>query len=385
MKFRRIHLQNWRNFIDADIIDIGDRLFITGPNACGKSNLLDAFRFLRDIAKTGGGFQQALQDRGGLSKVRCLAARRYPDVRIEVELSTGANGDLSNWRYALSFRQQNSGKRRMLLSEEKVWRNNKIILSRPDAQDKQDELRLTQTHLEQINANQQFRPIADEFQKIVYLHLVPQLLKYRSLANRESRTEDPFGVKFLERIQETPEPTRASRLRKIEKALQIAVPGLSNLTQSRDEKGDPHLEAVYRHWRPNAGRQREDQFSDGTLRLIGLLWALLDGDSLLLLEEPELSLHTEIVKKLPALIWRLQRKRSRQVILSTHSTEIFLDKGIRPKEVVLLQPHGSEGTTVRLAADLVEVKTLLENRLSLAEIIPPLTAPENSEQLSLFE
>ncbi|MDD1444415.1 AAA family ATPase, partial [Dolichospermum sp. ST_sed3] len=172
MKFRRIHLQNWRNFIDADIIDIGDRLFITGPNACGKSNLLDAFRFLRDIAKTGGGFQQALQDRGGLSKVRCLAARRYPDVRIEVELSTGANGDLSNWRYALSFRQQNSGKRRMLLSEEKVWRNNKIILSRPDAQDKLDELRLTQTHLEQINANQQFRPIADEFQKIVYLHLV---------------------------------------------------------------------------------------------------------------------------------------------------------------------------------------------------------------------
>jgi predicted ATPase len=385
MKFRRIHLQNWRNFVDADITNIGDRLFISGPNACGKSNLLDAFRFLRDIAKSGGGFQQAMKDRGGLPKIRCLAARHYPDVRIEVELSSGSNGDGIHWRYAIAFKQENKGHRRVLLTEEKVWKNGDLILDRPDKQDQKDDLRLTQTHLEQINANQDFRPIADEFQKIVYLHLVPQLLKYRSLANRESGTEDPFGVKFLEHIQETPDKIRKARLRKIEEALQIAVPELEKLTGVRDDKGDPHLEAVYRHWRPHAGHQREDQFSDGTLRLIGLLWALLDGDSLLLLEEPELSLHSEIVKKLPALIWRLQRKRSRQVLLSSHSTELFSDKGIRAEEVVLLQPHGSEGTIVKLASGLKEVTDLLENGLSMAEIVPPMTAPEKSNQLSLFE
>jgi predicted ATPase len=385
MKFRRIHLQNWRNFVDADIANIGDRLFITGPNACGKSNLLDAFRFLRDIAKTGGGLQQALKDRGGLSKVRCLAARRFPDVKIEVNLSSGINGNVTDWRYAVSFRQENKGRRRVLLTEEKVWKNDVEILSRPDDEDKQDDFRLTQTHLEQISKNQNFRILADEFKKIVYIHLVPQLLKYRSLANRDSGTEDPFGVKFLERIQETPEKTRKAHLRKIEKALQIAVPGLHNLTEDRDKKGDPHLKAVYLHWRQKGAYQQEDQFSDGTLRLIGLLWALLEGDSLLLLEEPELSLHSEIVKKLPALIWRLQRSRSRQVILSSHSTELFLDKGIRPEEVVLLRPHGSEGTTVILAADLREVMILLENGIPMAEIVPPLTAPKDIAQLSLFD
>jgi len=41
--------------------------------------------------------------------------------------------------------------------------------------------------------------------------------------------------------------------------------------------------------------------SDGTIRLIGLFWSLLEGDAPLLLEEPELSLHSEIVKRLPAL------------------------------------------------------------------------------------
>lgn len=384
MKFTRLHLQNWRNFVSAELA-IGDRVFIAGPNASGKSNLLDAFRFLRDIAKTGGGLQQAIRERGGLSKIRCLAARRYPDVKIEVDLASDANGNATKWRYAIAFRQENKGHRRALLTEEKVWKNGSLVLERPDAHDRGDDPRLTETHLEHISANQKFRPIADELQKIVYLHLVPQLLKFPLLANPQPGIEDPFGVKLLERILETPQKTRRARLRKIEKALTIAVPELENLTDMQDEKGDPHLEAVYRHWRPNAGRQREDQFSDGTLRLIGLLWALLDGDSLLLLEEPELSLHSAIVKKLPALIWRLQRQRGRQVVLSSHSADLFADTGVRPEEVVLLRPHGSEGTLVERAADRAEVMELLRSGLSMAEIVPPLTAPENAGQLSLFE
>ena len=68
------------------------------------------------------------------------------------------------------------------------------------------------------------------------------------------------------------------------------------------------------------------EFSDGTLRLIGLFWTLLDGDAPLLLEEPELSLHTAIVKKLPALFYRMQRKRKRQIFVSTHSWEMLQDE-----------------------------------------------------------
>jgi hypothetical protein len=30
--------------------------------------------------------------------------------------------------------------------------------------------------------------------------------------------------------------------------------------------GRPHLFADFKHWRPNAAKQRESQFSDGTLR-----------------------------------------------------------------------------------------------------------------------
>jgi predicted ATPase len=367
-------------------LKVGERLFITGPNASGKSNLLDAFRFLRDIAKTGGGLQQAVGERGDLSKLRCLAARRYPDVEIEVELNDVAPTP-TTWRYGMGLRQEPHGHRRVMLRYERVWRNGQQLLNRPDDNegDRNDELRMTETHLEHIGSNKEFRSIADTFQKTLYLHLVPQLLKFPHLANRENAGEDPFGIRFLERVMETPEKTRRARLRKIEQALKIAVPELKNLIDLRDEKGLPHLEAVYQHWRPHSSKQREDQFSDGTLRLIGLLWTLLEGDALLLLEEPELSLHSRIVSRLPALIWRMQRVRHRQVLVSSHSAELFGDRGIKASEVALLRPRGSEGTVMELASDKEEVRLLLEGGMNMADAVLPLTAPSRIEQLALFE
>jgi predicted ATPase len=171
-------------------------------------------------------------------------------------------------------------------------------------------------------------------------------------------------------------------LKKIEDALRLAVPQLINLSDVKDETGIPHLEATYTHWRPGAGRQREDQFSDGTLRLIGLFWTLLDGDAPLLLEEPELSLHTAIVKKLPALFYRMQRKRKRQIFVSTHSWEMLQDKGIGGEEVVMLEPD-NEGTIATVASKSTEIRKLLSSGISIAEVALPRTAPPNLEQLPL--
>jgi predicted ATPase len=256
--------------------------------------------------------------------VRCLAARREPDVEIEVELSD--NTGVADWKYAIGITQQVRGFRQPILRHERVWKSGELILERPDPDDRKDELRLTQTHLEQISANAEFRDVARFFESIRYLHLVPQLLRHPESFQGATVPEDPYGRSFLEVVARTPEKTRKSRLHRIETALREAVPQLQGLMDTKDEAGVPHLEATYTHWRPNAGRQREDQFSDGTLRLIGLFWSLLEGEAPLLLEEPELSLHSAIVSKLPGLFYRLQRKRKRQIFVSTHSLEMLSEK-----------------------------------------------------------
>jgi predicted ATPase len=384
MLVTRLILKNWRNFRDANI-PLRDVTYLLGPNASGKSNLLEALRFLRDISKPeGGGIQRAVRDRGGLTKVRCLHARNDPEVLIEVHLSEDVDDPSPKWRYVLGFKSEGKGAQRPFVSKEKVWLDGENILDRPVGADKSDDRLRTQTHLEQTQTNKEFRDIPDFFGDITYLHLVPQLLKFSDRIGGNTLENDPFGQGFLERIAKCSEKTRGARLRKIENALSKAVPRFKHLQFKKDETtGRPHLEALYEHHRPNAGWQREDQFSDGTLRLIGLLWTLLDGDSLLLLEEPELSLHNAIVEQIPRMIKHIQRtaKRRRQIIISSHSETMMSNPGIDGRGVVVLDP-GSEGTSVRTLSD--SEKKSLEAGLSIAEVVLPKTRPHSVEQLGLF-
>jgi len=373
-QFTHLRLENWRNFRHIDT-QLRRRVFIVGPNASGKSNLLDVFRFLRDVAEPEGGFQRAVKARGGLSHLRCLHARRQPDVTVDVD----ALIDDEQWSYLLEFSQD--PQRNPIVKREIIKKNDEIILSRPDAEDENDRKRLEQTYLEQVTANRAFRQLADFFAQVKYLHIVPQLV--RDTDRFRATPHDPYGSDFLEQIAITPKRTLDYRLRRINAALQVAVPQLERLDLGRDDRGVPHLKGLYKHWRPNAGWQTEEDFSDGTLRLIGLLWALLDGTAPLLLEEPELSLHAGVVRYIPAVMARAGRKTLRQVIISTHSADLLADESIAPEEVLLLEPS-EEGTRVRLASKDSQVVALLEGGLPIAEVVLPITAPAESAQLALF-
>ena len=376
LRFAAVHLENWRNFTQVQV-DLQRRVFLVGPNASGKSNLLDVFRFLHDLVSVGGGFQEAVRKRGGISRLRCLAARRYAEIVVQVRI--GTDEARSVWEYELHFTPDH--RHRPIIKKERVLKEGNNILMRPDTNDVTDPERLTQTYLEQVNANQAFREVADFFGSIRYLHIVPQLVREPDRSVGKSR--DPFGGDFLEQVASTPDKTQKARLRRIRGALTGAVPQLKDLELWRDVRGTPHLRGKYEHWRPQGAWQTEEQFSDGTLRLLGLLWATLDGTGPLLLEEPELSLHPDVVRFMPQMFARIQRRSGRQVLLSTHSTDLLRDEGIGLDEVLLLQP-GAEGTTVRPASAFAEIEALLAGGVSLAEAVLPRTRPDEVQQLALF-
>jgi predicted ATPase len=384
MYISRLILKNWRNFKSVDT-ELCNRVFIVGPNASGKSNFLDAIRFLRDISRTG--LQSAVEEHGGISKIRCLAARKHSDIEIEFHLSEYGNINPA-WRYALSFAQIGGGifETRAKIKFEKVWdENGQLLLNRPDKNtDLKDEKLLEFTHLEQATSNAKFRDVAEFLADIQYLHVVPQLIKDSKSFLRADKKDDYYGRDLIERINRVNEKTRHSYLRKIENALKSAVPQLKNLALIKDKMGIPHLQALYEHWRAKGARQWEDQFSDGTLRLIGFLWSLMDGTKPILLEEPEISLHTSIIAHLPEIIARLQKKKSgiRQIFISTHSAELLSNKGIGAEEVLLLNPS-IKGTEVRRADTLSDVEALLKSDMSIGEAVIPKTAPKNIHQLTL--
>ena len=373
--FSRVRLRNWRNFREAETA-LSRRTFLIGPNASGKSNFLDAFRFLRDLALPGGGLHRAVERRGGVSRLRCLSSRQDPRIGLEVELSSG---ERVAWRYELVFHQDSQ--KRPTVKRERVWREGELLLSRPDSQDDEDTERLSQTHLEQINVNRPFRELAEALREVRYLHIVPQLI--REPARSAGRKDDPYGGDFLEHLAQIPERTRIARLRKVNKALGFAIPQLEELKLERDAKGTPHLKGRYRHWRGQGAWQTEEELSDETLRLLGLLWAVLDGSGPLLLEEPELSLHPEVVRLLPQLFTRIQTRGKRQILVSSHSAELLHDTGIGLDEVVLLEP-GEEGTRLGGADSIPFVRQLLDGGSRMSEIVLKRTRPADVEQLLLF-
>ena len=387
---------NWRNFRQINV-PLSVRQFIVGPNASGKSNFLDIFRFLQDIAKNErGGLQEAVASRGSVAIIQSLVVEQDAEVAIEVRLADTSES-AETWRYAVGFRQvpqdQSYSHRYFAsLTYERVWKDGKLLLDRPNAEDEKDSDRLIHTILE--DTNHDFQELVDFFQSITYLHLVPQLLRFpdlitvdsvetdinaqRSAKRKSTRTQ--LGHGLLEKIGSVDEDTRCSRMKTIEEALKIAIPQLEHLEFKHDETGPPHLSVRCSHWHPSSPAQREEQLSDGTLRLLGLLWALLESESVLLLEEPELSLHVGIVSQLAYLLFGMKASDNQQVLVSTHSDVLLAEPGIDGTEVLMLTPTKA-GTEVKIASDNEAVKQLLEADFTVGEVVLSRSSSENVKEM----
>ncbi|MBI1918353.1 MAG: AAA family ATPase [Planctomycetes bacterium] len=383
MRFTELELRNWKNFTDVKV-KLARRVFIVGPNASGKSNFLDVFRFLRDLVTEGGGLVKSVEVREGISKVRSLYARGPGnDVAISCKVRSQ---DGTGWDYELGFRQRNKDPR-PFISWETVSRvrgdaRPEKLLSRPDDADRKDLERLTQTAIQQVTANQQFRELADFFRSISYLHLVPQLVREAQAPNSRAIGEDQLGRDLLDRIRATTPRRQKQRLKRIQEALKVVAPQFDELNLETDSHGRPHLTIKFRHWRPPGAIQRETQFSDGTLRIIGLLWALQERTGPLLLEEPELTLHTAIVRRLAPFLYRAQKaNHGRQVLLSTHSVDLLSDEGISADEILLIQP-GENGSTVTEAASNLTIRRLMEASIPASQAV--LSHTETSD-MPLFD
>ena len=372
-RFRRLRLSNWRNFRSVDIA-LRDRMFVVGPNASGKTNLLDAFRFLHDVAAHGGSLARALGARGDLAHLRSLHARRDSKVAIAVELEVAGEP----WTYELELEGTKTRPTRIV--REVVSHKSRPILTRPTDVDKTDSRLLEQTHLEQLTQNAKFRVVADALAQITTTHIVPQIVR-GSRGDKGSGGEDSAGSDFVDQLARLGERKQKQALARIEKQLKIAVPQFSALRIERDKLGVPHLEARYDHWRPGGVWQNEKDFSDGTLRLVGLLWAIQQGEGLLILEEPELSLHREIIRQLPRVVAQAAQRTERQVFVSTHAEEMLSDAGVDPAEVLVLRPSGEE-TEVLAGSSINELLAAAKAKLGLGKVVTGLTRPTRVNQLA---
>ncbi len=387
MRFTHLKLGNWRNFVSVDV-DLAQRTFLVGPNASGKSNLLDALRFLRDVARPAGGLRSATDEHGGIGRFRSLHAGHRsrsgstgrnapPPMPVLLEVRMELEG--MPWRYSLEIDDVAGD---VTVVSEEVDGPDGPLLRRPDADDSEDPERLTQTHLEQISANRSFRRLVDALASVEYVHLVPELVRQpRQASGSHAGRRDAYGTDLLESIRTLPRDERARRLSLLQDQLAKVIPQLKELVYVPMENGTPHIGARFMERMTGPNLHLEDELSDGTLRLLGLLWALGSGTSPVLLEEPEMSLHAAAVRQIPQLLARVASRMDRQILVSTHSEEMLTDTGIDPSEVLILTPTDN-GTHVSVGSEDPALVALAENDAPLSGLLVARTKPKDVEQLS---
>jgi hypothetical protein len=224
------------------------------------------------------------------------------------------------------------------------------VLRRPDEEDAADPERLTQTALEQISENREFRELSQFLTGVRYLHLVPQVI--RDTAGRAISSTTPRRD-FIARMYAVPARTRNAWLRRVTEALRTAVPRFESLEVNVDNAGRPHLEAKYTNWRTSGARQDEREFSDGTLRR--------HRSAVVLVEVGRKGARSCSRSRscpapggrtaLPSVLARAQRGNAAQVLLTTHSPDLLADEGLAPDEVLVLTPTDDGTTGALLSAD----------------------------------
>jgi predicted ATPase len=341
-------------------IDLGPLNVFIGPNASGKSNILNALRFLHEGVRDQE-FAPAVAARGGVVH---LAWKGEAAQNVELVTEFSGDGLAFTWEVALARRPQGFELREKLESSSGSGPPQLILEARQGegwwwSGETKARVKLaalpTACALAAASANQAFpgRPIADFVRSWGFFDPSPALLR-RASPGEETDRLDFAGRNLASRLNSL----RTSRSEVFGRILQAArdILGVPETIEFRTSDEDGRTYFVQKE--PGLGYPvHQVGASSGTLRALALLTALCDPEGLKLvgIEEPENHVHPTALDGLAAYI--KEASQSLQVLVTTHSPQL-LDSLDAPDAVLTVRRSG-EGTEVAREKDAAGVRKAL--------------------------
>ncbi|HYL38179.1 MAG TPA: AAA family ATPase [Bryobacteraceae bacterium] len=358
MRFQKVYLENILSFRNALLPDLGSVNILIGPNASGKSNLLDALSLLQAVPTNnlagpisrGGGIQEWLwRGQGsntGIATIECdleVEKSRVPlhyllsiqeanpfTIREErlIPLTRGANS-------ARPFFDRHNG--RIVFS----GRVNEIGDQIPSAESALSSFRDPTKKRELTAVGKGFEAIR------IYRNFDTSLGPGGGARHGVSTSylpvsglaEDGFNLALI-----------LSRMR-INGSIQRVE---SYLSQFVERFGEVHVDptgGMARLYIREQGLQRPTpglRLSDGTLKLLCLLVVLFNSESessLVCIDEPETGLHPDAVRLLARAITEASPRM--QLIIATHSDALVDEFSDTPEAVVVCENDARNGTAFK--------------------------------------
>lgn len=327
--WRWIKIRNYRS-IEHVVVELAPFTVVVGPNGSGKSNFADAFVFARDIANDA---STAVQNRGGIAGVRRWRTGRPADVYIELAVAATREELYTDYAYHLftltskregqwGFKQESIGEvvgSQHSLSMERNRHGAKLHVPNEQQWD-EHELDVSETTSAMLLVRQLVRfQRAAGLRNVRRYRLNPETMRQPQLATERTRL-DESGANIAVAIRSLRQ--KKAQWDSVLLAMRKLVPGLVDIS---DGALGRYL-GVQFFQRQASGEVAEfaaTEMSEGAMRALGILVAAqqMSRDELLILEEPEVSIHPGAA----AVLFEFLKQASRRgaVLLTTHSAELL--------------------------------------------------------------
>ncbi|MBL8724427.1 MAG: AAA family ATPase [Planctomycetes bacterium] len=346
----QLRFSAWKSFVDPkrSTLPFHATTLLVGPNASGKSNALDALQFLQGLAQDltveevlrgrwEGGRQTWPGIRGGDAEAVWLGASEF-------QIDTDIHRDGALLRHEIRI----STLPRVEVVAERLWRGetllfdtNMLVAGRPWAQ--RDGTLLVGYEPSLPRAPHPAVRLRASRAVLVQLQSEPDMHESVLVGAQAVRDElrNLIRLDLQPHLMRSPAPVHASRMGAAGENIAAVLHGLS--PRLRDDLVDwlselcapqiegihfvnvPEVREVYFQLAEGGRRVSSRSLSDGTLRFLGILVALLTAPAgtTIVIEEPDVGLHPSRVHLLAALLERLPNRHSFQVIASTHSPALL--------------------------------------------------------------
>lgn len=349
MSLREIHVSGYRSVRDLRL-KLRSINVLTGPNASGKSNLYNSVFLLAKAAA--GGFAQVIAEEGGMPSVLWAGSRKsrsLGSVRLEpVRMSLGVKTDTFNYELICGLPKLQgpipSSQFRSAFAmdpevkEEHVWMDSPTGLKVTFFKRGSKGAWILDSDERLTDYSGELQPTESVLSQLREPHLYPELSALRSEMSQwrfyhHFRTDAESPLRHPQVGVRTPVLSHDGRdlaaalqtineigmSEELHEAIRQAFPGASLEIENDEDSG---MFAVLMRMPGLKRPLRARELSDGTLRYLCLLAALLSPrpPSLLALNEPETSLHPDLLEPLAKQM--VHASRNSQLWVATHSEKL---------------------------------------------------------------
>ena len=372
MFFRSLHIQRFKSLTDVSLLNLTPATVLVGQNAAGKSNIVEAIKFL--ISACRDGLDNAVTTHEGIEVIRQFSKNKPYDIRFRFEFDDGFYELVIASRNRTYYVKKESASWAMRLRPLENKEEAKRLSFERNAQGEIDAGEETLKYgfgrvSKSIASNElaiglmPFFPL--DRQSLGFLNLYPNTLRTPHRPDRDTRLKSN-GENWASVIKSMRGNERGRlSLETILGLMKKVMPGLEEIAV-KSIGGYLVPQFLFRETPKSPAHYFDPvQLSDGTLRVFGLLLALYQQPraTFIAIEEPEQNINPAVLGLLADAI--KEASKTTQILITTHSPSFI--EHFSPEQIRVVDMR--HGETIVSPIRSSQVKTVKDRLMSIGEIM----------------